>query len=156
MGGKVVHHVVNGLGHGESFRMTFKNIEKGLCGVIGAALEIHLSVSVMKKGKDVQRAVSDIFEFLEALLHGVGLQVGHQAIEDLNARALVEKEQQRRRVTIEFDEVFHFWKEVGVCDVKKVARLPVDPMKGCQSRIASWKNIQPGGKNDRNSLSRAE
>jgi hypothetical protein len=53
--------------------MTFKHIEKSFGGVVGMALGRHISISVMKKGKDIQGAVADIFEFFEALLHGVRL-----------------------------------------------------------------------------------
>ena len=122
VGREVVHHVVNGRGHGESLRMTFKNIEKGQCGVIGTTLDSDLSVRVMKEGEDIYGAVTDIFEFFEALPHGVGLQIGHQATQDLNAGAFVEKEQLFRWVMVEVDEVLHLWKEVGVCNMKEVVR----------------------------------
>lgn len=101
--------------------MAFKNIEKGFGGVIGMALERDLSIGVVKKGKDIQGAVADIFEFFEALFHGVGLQIGYKAHQDLNTGTLVEKEQLRRRVTIELEKVLHLGKEVGVSDVKEVA-----------------------------------
>ena len=121
MRGKVVHYVVDRFRYRQSFHMALEYIEEGFGGVVGMALERHFSIRMLKKGKDIQRPVADVFEFLEALLHGVGLQIGNKAHQDLNTGALVEKEQLIRRITIEFEKVLHLWKEVGVSDVKEVA-----------------------------------
>ena len=123
MGREIVHHVVNGLRCGESSRMTFENVDERFSRVIGSALDGDLPIGVIQEGEYVQCPIADIFEFFEALFHGVGLQIGHQAREDLNAGTLVKEEQVVRWVSVEREEVLHFWEEVGIRDVKEVARL---------------------------------
>jgi hypothetical protein len=97
-----------------------EHIYEGVGGVVGMALEDHLAIGVMQEGEHVQGAITDVLEFLEALFHVVGLQIGREALEYLDAWALIKEEQSVGWIPVEVNEVLHLGEEVGVGDVKEV------------------------------------
>jgi hypothetical protein len=100
-----------------------EHIDKGAGGVISVALQGHRAIGVMQEGKHVQGSIADVLEFLEALFHVFGLQIGRKALEDLDARTLIKEEQTAGWVLVKANEVFHFGEKTGVGDVKEVAGL---------------------------------
>ncbi len=138
MGREVVHHVVERFGFRVSAHMSFEDADEGFGCVIGVALKGHLAIGVMEEGENVKGPIADIFKLLEALSHGVGLQVGHKSLEDLDAWTFVKEKQVTRRVSVEGNEVLHLWEEVGVSDMKKVSR-PV------RLQAIAFQNAMQGG-----------
>jgi len=123
MGREIVHHVVKWLGLRELIGMAPEYRQEGIGFVVSPALEVHLTIDVMKESEHIQSSVTDILELLEPFAHPIGLQIRRQSLENLDTRALVKEDQVRGRVAVEADEVFHLGKEVRIGDVKEVAGL---------------------------------
>jgi hypothetical protein len=120
---EVIHHVVQRLVPRASLDMAPEHRQECLGLVVRAALHEHVAVAMVKKGQYVQGAMADVLELLKALLHRLGLQVRGQALEDLDARTLVEEEQVGGRIVVEREEALHLGEEIRVGDLEKVARL---------------------------------
>jgi hypothetical protein len=103
--------------------MPLERAEEGFGGVVGMTLEGDLSIGVIQEGEYIQGPVADVLEFLETLFHGVGLHVGHQAAQDLDAGTLVKEKELARRGFVERNEGLHLREEVGVRDVQEAAGL---------------------------------
>ena len=92
MGREIVHHIVERLSIWELVHVALEHLYEGIGGVIGVTLKGHVAISAIQESEHVQGAIADVLEFFKALSHIVGLQIGYQTFEDLNARALVEEE----------------------------------------------------------------
>jgi len=104
------------------FHMSPENIDEGFAGVIGAALQGNLAIGMMQEGEHIQGTITDVLEFFEALSHGFSLKIGRKALEYLDAWTLIEENQMAGWISEKAKEVLHFRKEIGVGDVKEVAR----------------------------------
>ena len=113
---------MQGLGLWGALDVAPKDLEERVAGVICMALDIHLAVGVVQKREQVQGAVTNVFEFLQSFSGRIGLHVGHEPRQHLDAGALIEEEQVGRWIHVQGDQVLHLGEEVRVGDVKKIPR----------------------------------
>ena len=101
VGGEIVHDVMQWLVFRASRHMPPEERQEGWGLMIGMAFAKNLAVGKLKECEEVQGPIADVFEFFQALAHGIGSQVRCQSLENLNAGALIEEKEIGRRMMVE-------------------------------------------------------
>ena len=103
--------------------MTFENFQKSVRFMVSLAFSVYFSIRVVEKRQNIHGSISNVFKFLKSLFHGVCSKVWNKPFKDLNSRTLIKEKEMRWRILIKIDQVLHFWEEIRVGNVKKIAGL---------------------------------